>query len=228
MSDDTPTQKFDPSGDAPTERFTAPVADEPSEEVIEERKSRKLIIILASIGGALLIAVIVILIMLLTKNNGTPGAMPTSSSSSSASPTPSASASATPSASPTPTPTPTQDAPPPPPPPPSTDVSIDSFTGETTSECSSQTQNRVNMLIEWESTNGVAAYFAVGDVNDAETNGMGWTLPPSGNSNDFPSGYVPYEFQCGNASNTYTLTVVGTNGSRDTRTITVENTGDTF
>ena len=107
-------------------------------------------------------------------------------------------------------------------------MNITSFSAETTSECSEQTQNPVYLDISWSSENGVAAYFAVGATNDAQNNGMGWTLPPSGNQNDFPNGYVPYEFQCGNASSDYTITVVGTNGSKESKTVTVENTGDQF
>jgi hypothetical protein len=241
MSDDTPTQRFDATGDdAPTQRFSAPGDDAPTQrlqtpatavplEVAEERKSRKLIIVLASIGGALLLAVLVILVLLLTRGDAAPGTLPTSSATPTASATATTSPTATPSATPTPTPTPTETVAPPPPPPPSAEVEITAFSGTVQgTPCSSQTQNRVDVLIEWQSENGVAAYFAVGDVDDAETQGMGWTLPPSGNSNDFPNGYVPYEFQCGNASNTYTITVVGTDGDRQSETITVPNTGDVF
>ncbi len=71
MSDDTPTSKFDPSGDAPTERFETPSA-EVAPVIAEERKSRKLMLILGIIGGALLIGVIILLVLLLTRGGGTP------------------------------------------------------------------------------------------------------------------------------------------------------------
>jgi hypothetical protein len=216
MSDDTPTQRFDAAGDAPTERFAAP-----SEEIVEERKSRKLMIILGAIGAALLLAVIIVLVLLLTKSNAIPGALPTQSSSpTSTSPTPSV----TPTKSATPTPTPTAA---PSPPPPSNDVAVTSFSAATTSECSSQTGNPVYLDISWESDNGIAAYFGV-NTDDAQSGGMGWTLPPSGNQNDFPNGYVPYQFQCGNSSIKFTITIVGTNGSKDSKTVKVVNTGDVF
>jgi hypothetical protein len=56
---------------------------------------------------------------------------------------------------------------------------------------------------------------------------MGWMLPPSGSDKDFPAGFSPYEFICGNSSNSYTITVVG-NGSKLSQTVIVKNTGDKF
>ena len=232
MSDDTPTERYDAAGDAPTERLTPaeaavvnPAADP---EVVEERKSRRTMIILGSIGGALLIILIILLILLLVKPGGTvtptgsPSPSPTSSSSASATPTQSASA------TPTPTPTPTPTATVAPPPPPSNDVEINDFSATSEVDCSSQTQNPEFIEFSWSSTNGLVAYFAVGDVDNAETNGMGWTLPPSGSTSDFPSGYFPYEYQCSNESQTFTITIVGSNGSRESEQVTVTNVGDTF
>ena len=252
MSDDTPTERFDgpepvdgpgrmdgaqstgAAGDAPTERLTAadaasmdPAAGFASPEVQEERKSRRTMIILGSIGAALLIALIILLVLLLTRDTGavtptgSPTPSPTATATSSASPTPTPTAT-----TPTPTPTPTQTVAPPPPP--SNDVEIDSFTVTPEADCSSQTQNPVYIEFSWASTNGIVAYFAVGATDNAEQNGMGWTLPPSGNTNDFPSGYSPFEYQCGNESMTYTITIVGSNGSRESAQVTVENVGDTF
>lgn len=218
MSDDTPTERFDAAGDAPTQRLdsAAPPAQAP-----EERKSRRLIVILAVIGGVLLLALLIALIVLLTRNS-TPGALPTPSPSPtvSASPTPSVTPTTTPTATPTPSPTPTKQ-------PPSNDVKVTGFAAATTSQCNSKTGNPVYMDISWSSDNGIVAYFGV-NTDDAQSNGMGWTLPPSGNQNDFPNGYVPYEFQCGNASQKYTITIVGTNGSKQSKSVTVVNTGDVF
>ena len=115
-----------------------------------------------------------------------------------------------------------------PPPPPSNDVEIDDFDATSEVDCSSQTQNPEFIEFSWSSTNGIVAYFAVGAVNNAETQGMGWTLPPNGGTSDFPSGYFPYEYQCSNPSQTFTITIVGTNGSRDSAQVTVTNVGDTF
>jgi hypothetical protein len=225
MSDETPTERFDAAGDSP--HFTGAADASPTTEVVEERKSRRLIIILGSIGGALLVILIILLIVLLVRPGGavtptgtpTPTTSPTATSSASPTPTPTA---GTP--TPTPTPTPTQTVAPPP----SNDVEIDSFDATPEVDCSSQTQNPEYIEFSWSSTNGIVAYFAVGAVDNAETNGMGWTLPPNGSTADFPSGYVPYEFQCGNTSQTYTITIVGTNGSRESAQVTVTNVGDTF
>jgi hypothetical protein len=233
VTDETPTERYDAAGDAPTERLTPadaaamdPATAAANAEVQEERKSRKTMIILGSIGGALLVILIILLILLLVRPGAsvTPTGSPTPSpSGSSSSPTPTPTATTA-----SPTPTPTATVAPPPPPPPSNDVEIDSFTAPSQVDCSAQTQNPVYIEFSWSSTNGIVAYFAVGATNDAEQNGMGWTLPPNGSTSDFPSGYFPYQYQCGNTSQTYTITIVGTNGSRESKQVTVTNVGDTF
>lgn len=215
MSDDTPTQRFDAAGDAPTERFEAPAATAPL-EVVEERKSRRLIIILASIGGALLLAVLIVLIVLLTRETGgtpIPTASPTTSPSATPTPTPTPTASATP--TPTPTPTPTQNTPEPPPP--STDAAVDSFTiNPSTVDCSSGSS--VVITIKWSTSNANNVYFGVDTGgNDAQQSPFfGDSLPASGTStNDFPNGYRPFEYTCGNGSHTYVITAVGSNNTKD-------------
>jgi hypothetical protein len=221
MSDDTPTQRFDTAGDAPTQRMTAP-----SEEVVEERKSRKLMIILGAIGAALLLALIIVLVLLLTKGNATPGALPTQSASASPTPSVTPTKSAAPTATPTPTPTQTQAAPPPPPPP-STDAEITNFSATHSVLCNSSDQSGIEPSLEfnWSSKNAIAAYFGVA-TDDAQSGGMGWTLPPNGNQHNFPSGYDPFYYPCPTASVTYTLTIVGTGGSKDSQKVTVTNNGD--
>lgn len=209
MSDDTPTQRFDAAGDAPTEKFEAPAATVPL-EVAEERKSRRLVIILASIGGALLLAVLIVLIVLLTRGDGTPGALPTPTSSPSASTTPTP----TPTA-PTPTPTPTQTEAPPPPPP-STSAAVDSFTiNPSTADCAG---GDPVITIQWSTSNANYVYFGVDTGgNDAQQSPFfSDSLPASGNStNDFPDGYRPFTYTCGNGSHTYVITAVGSDGSKD-------------
>jgi hypothetical protein len=195
MSDDTPTQRFDTPA--------TPAQTDGSEK---ERKSR-LPLILGIIGGVLLIAVIILLILLLNKGGS---ASPTSS------PTPTATPSASP--SPTPTPTPTQTAPPThtAAPPVNTNVTITGYSvsgpGGGKIDCSVGAPASAQYLtISWTSVNGVHAYFGV-NTTDAEANGMGWVLPPNGDQTDFPSGYNPYSYICGNASQTYTITVTGPSG----------------
>jgi hypothetical protein len=235
MSDDTPTQRFDAAGDAPTELFDAssPAA---SPGVVEERGSRKLVTILATVGGALLIAVLIVLILLLNKSNATPGALPAPSPSPSASASPTPSVTPTKSATPTPTPTPTRTPTPTPTPtataappaPPSTDAKITNFSATHTVLCNSSDQSGIEPSLDfsWSSKNAIAAYFGVG-TDDAQSGGMGWTLPPSGNQHNFPSGYDPFYYPCPTASVTYTLTVVGTGGSKASQKVTVTNNGDT-
>ncbi|MCU1580077.1 MAG: hypothetical protein JWP19_2281 [Rhodoglobus sp.] len=213
MSDDTPTQRFDAAGDAPTQRMAAP-----SEEVVEERKSRKLMIILGAVGAALLLALIIVLVLLLTKSNAIPGALPAQSASASPAPSVTPTKSATPTATPTPTPTQTQAAPPPPPPP-NTATTVTGFEMDKSHNCSQG--EPVYLQVSWSSENGVAAYFGV-NTNDAQTGGMGWTLPPNGNQDDFLDGYVPYEYQCGNSSTDYTITIVGSDGTKASKKITVK------
>lgn len=217
MSDDTPTQRFDPTGDAPTERFTPP-ATEAAEP--EERKSRRLLIVLSSIGGALLLAVLILLIVLLTRGTGAPVASP--------SPTVSTSPSATPttSASPAPTPTPTQTEPAPPPPDTSATVTAFASTNQNVT-CNASAPAGAPQYIgfSWSTTNAQQIYFGV-DTNDASTAPLFDNLPPSGDTSNFPSGYDPFEYACFNASHTYTLTAVGSDGSKDSSTVTVINNGD--
>lgn len=216
MSDDTPTQRFDAAGDSPTERLATPVATVP----VEERKSRRLIIILASIGGALLLAVLIVLIVLLTRGDGAPVALPTSSA------TPGATPSLTPSASASPAPSPTATTPPPPPPapttdpePPSTALEITEFGAAPSGTCVS---GQAPLNVKWSSDNGAAAYIGV-NTNDAQTAGQGWDLPPSGDQGDFPD---PLYFQCGNGSQSYTITIVGTDGTKQSKKVTVDDPGE--
>ncbi|MDQ1551413.1 MAG: hypothetical protein QOD50_835 [Actinomycetota bacterium] len=191
MSNDTPTQRFDAQ---------PPVGG-------EKRKSR-LPLILGIIGGVLLVLVIILLILLLGPK-GTPTAAGTTS------PIPTSTASDSPSPAPTPTPAPTQVVVPTPTaaPPVNHNVTITGYSiSPTKIDCSaSAPANAQNLSISWHSINGKTAYFGVA-TNDAQSGGMGWILPPNGNQHNFPSGYDPYQYQCGNASQTYTITIVGPTG----------------
>ncbi|MBU1588565.1 MAG: hypothetical protein KKH51_11545 [Actinobacteria bacterium] len=51
---------------------------------------------------------------------------------------------------------------------------------------------------------------------------FGDSLPASGTStNDFPNGYRPFEYTCGNGSHTYVITAVATDGSKASKIIKV-------
>lgn len=227
MSDDTPTQRFDQQGgDAPTERLATPQTGETGELVQEERKNRRLFIILGIVGGVLLLTVIILLALLLTQNNAhsTGAATSTPSATPSATPTASSTPSATPTPTPTPTSTPTTD-PAPPPPPPTNTVKIDKFSGTSTIRCNTQApvEPDYTLFFEWRTTNAAQIYFGVATA-DASTGAFFTNLPPNGNSED--DFEYQLEFPCPAASQNYTLTVIGNNGDKVSKSIVVTNNGD--
>lgn len=224
MSDDTPTQKFDAAGDAPTERMTQ--ADSDSGEAPAGR-SRRTLIILASIGGALLLAVLILLVVLLTRGSSDPVALPTNTESESA--TPSASPTPSESASPSPSPSPeeTEEAPPPPPPSEPTGPRFTNFIAEDTISCSAGGPGADPFVprieVAWTSAGADEAWYVNGTSDAADSGYM--QIPLSGDESDFP-----YEqlFNCGNDQNKYTITLVAPNGDHFSKTWTVTNTGDNF
>jgi hypothetical protein len=227
MSDDTPTQRFDPAGDAPTERFAAssPAA---SPEVVEERKSRKLMIILGAVGAALLLALIIVLVLLLTKSNATPGALPTQSSSSSASASPTPSATPTKSATPTATPTPTQTATAAPPPPPETGPAFSQFNVRSSQGGCSMGGPGFDptypvVQVQWKAVRADEAWIVTG-TSDAVDSGF-MQIPLNGDQNDFQ---YPVTLQCNQDATTFTITLLGSNGEHLSKSWTVQNTGDKF
>lgn len=202
MSDDTPTQRIDAPGNTPVNEAVEG----------EGNKSRGLMIALIAIGALLLIGLIIVLIILLG-GKGTPVAVGTTAPSVSVTSSQTPSVSATPTAPTTPTTTTA-----PPPPPPSTKPSITSYSiSPSKLDCSNGTPN---LSIHWTSVNGKNAYFGV-NTNDAMTGGMGWVLPPTGSDADFPDGYRPYPALCGNDSTEYTITILGNDGSKVSKTFTV-------
>ena len=223
MSDDTPTQKFDVAGDAPTERMTQTTSD--SGEAPAGR-SRRMVIILASIGGALLLAVLILLVVVLTRGSGDPVALPTDTATESSTP------SATPSESASSTPTPTQtetEAAPPPPPPPTAGPTINSFTTANDEVlCNTQAPNPSSQYISfsWSTSDVSEVYFGV-NTNDASQGFFFNNLPPSGDTSDFPPGYDPFQYPCPTESTKYTLTVVDSDGLKASKSITITNVGDT-
>jgi len=232
MSDDTPTERFgagqgDPDGDAPTKRLETPgdasasatpgippadatPADQPAAHAAATPSSRRTIITLAIIGGVLLLALVVVIVLLLTRPGATPEPTPTPTASESPSPTPTE----------TPTPTPTQTEPAPPPP--STETTVDSFTiNPATVDCTDV--DSVVITLQWSTSNANSVFFGV-DTGDASTAPFfPDSLPASGTStNDFPEGYRPFEYTCGNGSHQYTITAVSADGTAsDSVSVTV-------
>lgn len=240
MSDDTPTERFDAAGDAPTERLNAagdaPTQNlaAPSEEVVEERKSRRLILILSIIGGALLVAVLIVLILVLTRGNGTPGAMPSPSVSVSVSPSASATASAkpsaTPSSSPAPTPsqTPSQAPQQPDPPQQETAPAFSQFnTKSSQGGCSAGgpgfDATRPTVQVQWKAVRADEAWIVTGTSDAVDSQYM--QIPLNGDQNDFQ---YPVTLECGQDTTTFTITLLGSDGSHLSKSWTVKNTGDKF
>jgi cytoskeletal protein RodZ len=214
MSDDTPTQRFDvPEGGG---------------EVEEKKKNRALMIALIILGAVLLIAIIILVVVLAARGSGSPQADTTTSASQSSTPsdTPSVTPSATPTATTAPTPTTTAA-----PPPPSNDAKINSFkSGSTSVLCNESAPQGDHQPIgfTWSTSKAAKVYFGV-DTTDASTASLFDNLPASGNSNDdFPDGYNhgTYEYPCTALKTTFTLTVVGDNGSKQSKTVTIINKGD--
>jgi hypothetical protein len=225
MSDDTPTAKFDPSGDAPTERFDAP-AGEVAPEVVEERKSRKLILILGIIGGALLLGVIILLVLLLTRPPGTP-VTPSGSPTPTVTPTASASATASPTPTPTPTPTQTQAQPQPDPGPQGprfAQFNVPNSQGGCSSGGPEFPETRPSIQVSWKAVESQSVWFQYGEGDAAQA--QAFELPLSGDSDDLDD--LGLQFDCSQEFSTYTLTLVGDDNSHHSETWTVRNTGDIF
>lgn len=224
MSDETPTQRFDSTPDAPTERFeqqAAPAVSGDGGGAAPPGGSRRLLIILASIGGALLIGVIVLLVLLLTQGSGdTPQPLTSETASETPSPT------AVESSSPTPTPTPSESETAAPPPEPQ-GARFTSFVTPASVACSmggpgaEPFRPRVN--VAWTTEGAVEAWFVNGTSDAADAGFMEIFL--NGDQDDFQ---FPQETSCGNDMNKYTITLVGPNGDHVSKTWSVENTGDNF
>jgi hypothetical protein len=203
MSDDVPTQRFE----------QPPARPDGSGTPQEPKRSRALLITLIVVGAVLLVAIIVILVLLLNRRSG-------GDTVATSSPTPTVTHSATPSSTPSPT-TSTSTGPTPPPAP---ALTINSFSvGSPTVACDNRTGNPIPMSFTWTSTNGSQAFFGV-NTTDAQSGGMGWNLPPSGSSTDFPQ---EYDYPCYNAQTSFTITVVDAAGDKQSKTLIVTNTGDT-
>jgi hypothetical protein len=180
------------------------------------RDNRALIITVSIIGGVLLIALAILLTILLTRGAGTPAPSPTPSESASPSPSP------TPSEEPSPSATPST-------PPAASGPAISSFIS-TNSEvvCNTSAPSPSPQFIgfSWVATNVDQVYFGV-DTDDASQAFLFDNLPPSGNTSNFPEGYDPFEYSCPSASQKYTLTVVGSDGTAVSKSVTITNVGDT-
>ena len=74
------------------------------------------------------------------------------------------------------------------------------------------------ITLQWSTSNANNVFFGVDTgTNDAQQSPFfADSLPARGNStNDFPDGYRPFTYTCGNGSHTYVITAVGSDGSKD-------------
>lgn len=185
MSDDTPTERFQPpTAPLPAANSGTASATEPP----EEGRKRGMLIALIAIAAAILLALIV-LIVVLVGNTGSPEASPTPTAtlSESPSPTPEETESPEPSASPSATT---------PPPPPPQSPSFATFSGPDRASCP-DTSSAVAITWSWSSTNAVRAWFGIG-TTDARAEPFE-SVPTT----------VTYTFnyQCSEPSQIYTVTL---------------------
>lgn len=208
MSDDTPTQAFDPhAADAPTERFAQPTAPNTGGTPPKnpEKKSKTMIIALSIIGGLLLIAVIVLLTLLFARGFGGPPA-PTPDVSAS----PSVSAGPSPSASPSSSPSPSTEPSTAPAPPPPTGPTFATFTAPSAATCTDANPTS-QITFSWSSADAVKAWFGVHTTNAKAA----------------PFEEVPttatytFDYQCGNDSEFYTVTLEDASGNLTHKTVTI-------
>lgn len=208
MSDDTPTQAFDPrAADAPTERFAQPAAPNAGGAPPKnpENRPKTTIIVLSVIGGLLLIVVIVLLAILFARGlGGSPAPTPAVSTS------PSASVSASPSASPSSSPSPSAEPSTAPPPPPPAGPTFATFTAPSAATCTDANPTS-QITFTWSSTDAVKAWFGVHTTNAKAA----------------PFEEVPttatytFDYQCSNDSEFYTVTLEDASGNLTHKTVTI-------
>jgi hypothetical protein len=211
MSDNTPTERFDS------------VAPEAATGDSAAAGRRPLLIALVAVGSLLLIAIIVLIIALSGRASEPAAVAPTPLQTPSLSPTPSESpsesASATPSAEPAAPSTPA----------PSTSPAFSRFNAPKTedgcyySEAPNYTPPAVVVKVKWKAVNAESVWFIQGTDDAADS--MFMQVPLEGDQDDFP---YPFDFGCNTESNTYTMTIVGTDGSHKSKTWKVKNTGDRY
>lgn len=188
MSDDTPTERFEPPT-APLPAAGATTTTEPP----EEGRKRGMLIALIAIATAILLALIV-LIVVLVGNAGSPEASPAPTATLSESPSPTPEETESPEPSDEPSAEPSATTPPPPPPPQS--PSFATFSGADRATCP-DTSSAVAITWSWSSTNAVRAWFGIG-TTDARAEPFE-SVPTT----------VTYTFnyQCSEPSQIYTVTL---------------------
>lgn len=244
MSDDTPTERFDPksAGQTPPDPLGADPEQYPATRILPTddvpttvnpplysptpgdgaippaqppatrptrpagptgptppKKSRTLMWWLIGIGAALLVTVIVLLVMLLgNRDDGQPAETPA------------------PTASETPVPTPTETTPPEPSPTPTTEPAAGptfaTFSAPASAECQ-EGEDEAPLTFSWSSTDAVRAYLGVGTQNAA--------INPTVSDLEPTATYSDLAFDCGVASQVYTVTLEDAAGRLASNTVTI-------
>jgi hypothetical protein len=212
MSDNTPTERFDLT---PTGQETGDVA--------VAKKSNTLLYVLVGIGVLLLLGILAVLISTIANGSGQPIAAvtPSPSASESASPTPSETPSEAPSEAPPASAAPSASATSAPPVA-DTKPGFTSFVApKSTAACSSGPNFTFSPTIKvsWKTKNAQSVWFVQGTSDAVDSQYL--ELPTNGNQNNFPDP-IP-EFPCMQSSATYTLTILGTDGSHVSKSWTVKN-----
>jgi hypothetical protein len=186
--------------------------------------SRGVFIGLIGVGSAIVIALVILIILLMSRPTAplsavapspTPSTSPSSATSPEQSPAPSAAASPEPTAAP--------------PKPPSTAPAFSMFSAPSSegdcyySEAPAYTPPSVYVKVKWKAVNAESVWFVQGTSDAADS--MFMEVPLAGSQDDFP---YPFDFQCSSSSNTYTMTIVGKDGTHKSKTWKVKNTGDRY
>jgi hypothetical protein len=225
MSDDTPTERFDPvDKPQPTPTMRLPAADnaapaEPTSPTVaapaattswttgpnrpRRAPGSRGPLIAFVILAILVVAAIIVLIVLLAEN-GSPAAAPTSS------PTTSASATSTPTP-PSSTPTPVAPAAPT-----GTFVAFAPLLRQTGCNFHGDQTGAPIIRVSWTTENASSVWVAEGTSDAADAGTM--QVPLSGNQSNFP---MPLRYDCSKPSNTFTMTLVDANGAHTSETWTV-------
>jgi hypothetical protein len=209
------------SDNTPTERFDAPLASEPADEAA---KSRTLLYVLIGVGVLLLVVIIILIATLLGRPAATTGdSTPAPTQTESATPTPTPTET-----SPSPAPEPEQTEAPPPPPAEPTGARFKTFNAPSSeSGCSAGgpgfPETRPLLKVSWTTAGADEAWFVMGTSDAADSQYM--QIPLNGSQADFQ---YEQQFNCNDASTTYTITLVAPNGDHVQKHWTVTNTGDQF
>lgn len=192
MSDDTPTERFEP----PTTPLpTADAAATTTQEPPAESTKRGMLIALIAIAAAILIALVVLIVVLVGNAGGSPDAQPAPEASTSDSPAPEETDSPEPSGEPSDEPSDEPSATAAPPPPPQS-PSFATFTGPNRATCP-DTSSSVAITWSWSSTNAVSAWFGIG-TNNAKAEPFE-SVPTTAT--------YTFNYQCSEASQIYTVTL---------------------